>query len=393
MQRILVVGAGLAGMRVLAGLRDGGYAGELVLLGAEAHLPYDRPPLSKQVLLGRDPVLLADAARLAELRVDARFGGPATVLDPSETEVHLADGSRVAGDAVVVCTGASPRPLPVPGGERARTLRTRDDALDLRAALVPGARLVVVGAGFIGCEVAASARSLGVDVTIVEPLPTPLARSLGAAVGTRMAAVHEAAGVRLLCGGAAVTEVTPDAVRLGDGTILPADVVVAGIGVLPDTAWVGGSGVEVEDGVVCDAQGRTSRPGVWAAGDVARWENPFYGRHIRVEHWTSAAAQGTAVAAAILGATLPDPDLPYVWSDQHGLKLQALGLPAVDDTVHIVADPDRPPRFTAIFARDGVVTAVVGLGMAKQVMRLRPHLLARAALADVVDELEGSVHA
>lgn len=382
-----MVGAGLAAVRLIEGLREGGYDGGIVLLGAERHPPYDRPPLSKQVLTGREPVVLADADRLRVLGIDARFGAAATVLDAAAGEVHLIDGSRVPGDAVVVCTGASPRPLPVPGGERALTLRTRDDALRLREALVPGARLVVVGAGFIGCEVAASAMSLGVQVTVVEPLPTPLARTLGPVVGERIAAVHEAAGVRLLCGGAGVSAVSDDGVHLGDGAVLPADVVLAGIGVLPETAWLGGSGVEVTDGVVCDEQGRTSVPGVWAAGDVARWHSPFYGRHVRVEHWTSAAAQGAAVAVALLGEPPGEPDLPYVWSDQHGLKLQVLGLPAPDDEVHVVPDAGRPPRFTAVFGRDGRTTAIVGYGKAAQVMRLRPEVLAGAPMAETLATL------
>jgi len=377
-------------VRVLEGLRRRGYGGEIVLLGAEAHAPYDRPPLSKSVLAGRSPFWLVPPDRLAELGVRARLGVAAAALEPGGRTVVLADGERVRGDAVVVATGASARPLRVPGGESALLLRTLDDALALRAALVPGTRLVVVGAGFLGCEIAATASALGVHVTVLEPLATPLARALPPVLGARIAALHAERGVDLRCASPPVTAVEPGRVRLPDGGALAADTVVVAIGAEPGTAWLAGSGVLVDDGVVSDAQGRTSVPGVWAAGDVARWHSPRYGRQLRVEHWTSADGQGDAVAAALLGEPPGLPDLPYVWSDQHGLKLQVLGLPDPADRVHVLPDPQRPQRFLALCARDDTVTGVVALGQPARLAALRGALLAGTGAQQLLADLDAA---
>lgn len=393
---MVVVGGGLAGVRVLQGLRSGGYDGELVLVGAEDRAPYDRPPLSKQVLRGREVVPLLPPDGLRALGVDVRLGTRAIGLDTAELAVELDDGRRLVADDVVLAVGAIARPLRVPGGEAALTVRTADDALTLRGLLVPGARVVVVGAGFVGCEVASSARALGCEVTLVEPLPTPLHRSLGPVVGERVTALHESAGVAVLSGAppvVAVEDGTPSAVLLADGTRLGADVVVAAVGAQLDLGWLDGSGVLIDDGVVCDAGGRTSVPGVWAAGDCARWWSPRYGQHLLVEHWTSADRQGSLVASGLLGGAAPERDeLPYVWSDQQGLKLQVVGLVDADrDEVHVVGDPARPLRCTAIFTTSGRVSAVVGLGRAPVVERLRPLVDAGAPREDALALAGGAV--
>lgn len=386
MRRILIVGAGLAAVRVVERLRELGCDDEVVMVGEERHAPYDRPPLSKQVLRGeRGPVWLRedwdslDALLLRGRRAVALHANPRTVL--------LDDGQELAYDALVIATGASPRTLPGLHGEGVHLLRTLDDAEALRADLQRVGEVAIVGGGFIGCEVAASARALGVDVTLVEVLAAPLARVLGLQVAREVAGLHERAGVSLRCGVSVVEARGEGAVRellLSDGSTVPAEVVVLGLGVVPATGWLDGSGVEVDDGVVCDAHGRTSVPGVWAAGDVARWWHPGLEAAVRLEHWTTAADQGAAVAADLCGSPAPLADVPYFWSDQHGVKLQVLGVPHPDDDTTLLRVGPQRDRLLALYSRDGRLTAVLGVSAPRWVMRMRPLLAAGACFDDAL---------
>src|SRR5690606_38691495 len=274
--------------------------------------------------------------------------------------VELDDGMRVPFDTLLIATGASPRTLPnTPPLAGIHTLRTMDDAIAIRRAFEAGAKVCVIGAGFIGAEVAAAARARGLDVTIVEALEQPLARVLGPTVGAAVARIHREHGVDLRLN-ARVTgfegSEQVEAVTLADGTTVPADVVIVGVGVAPNTGWLEGSGVALDDGVLCDATLATNVPGIWAAGDVARWYNPQYGRHIRAEHWTSAVEQGMAVAANILAApgdAKPHSSVPYVWSDQYDVSIELDGDPQTGDDVHVLHDEPGAGKFLAAFSREG----------------------------------------
>jgi 3-phenylpropionate/trans-cinnamate dioxygenase ferredoxin reductase subunit len=380
-----VIGAGLAGLRTVERLRHRGYRGRIVLLGAERHLPYDRPPLSKQVLRGESgEPWLRTAADYAGLDVDIRLSCHVRELDTERHLIRSADADApISYDVLVIATGASPRRIPGLGG---RVLRTLDDATDLRGTLRPGARLAIVGAGLIGCEVAASARSLGVEVDLVDVLPCPLIRVVGAQVGERVADLHREHGVGLHLGTAA-TRVGAGAVdgdgggqlALADGTVLAADVVLEAIGAAPETGWLDGSQLRLNDGVVCDAAGRAADD-VYAVGDVARWDG------VRNEHWTNAGAQADRVAAAILGQE-PQPAGPaYWWSDQYDIKLQGLGAPGPHDDVHLIAWGPKS-RTVALYARDGRLTGAVGFSAAAAVMRLRADIVTGTAVDDVLARL------
>jgi 3-phenylpropionate/trans-cinnamate dioxygenase ferredoxin reductase subunit len=368
----VVVGAGLAGLRTVEALRDKDFAGEIVLVGDEVHLPYDRPPLSKQVLRGeREPMPLRPQEGYAELDLDLRLGTAVTALDPSARTVTTGDGV-VRYDHVVIATGATPRRLP---GAPGHVLRTLDDARGLAPLLRPGARIGVVGAGLIGCEVAASARTKGAEVHVVDVLPKPLVRVLGSAVADRLQALHEEHGVVFHLG-TGVTLASAQHLELADGTALEVDAVLEAMGVSPTTGWLAGSGLSLDDGVVCDAVGRAA-DGVWAVGDVARWGGT---RH---EHWTSAADQAGVVAAGILGEPVPEVGPPYWWSDQYDVKLQGLGrIEPGDDVVVVEAGPRRRPL--AVYSRDGRLTGAVGFSNAPAVMGLREAITERRPVAEVL---------
>jgi NADPH-dependent 2,4-dienoyl-CoA reductase/sulfur reductase-like enzyme len=300
---VVVVGGGVAAVRLAEQLRRLGSDDRIVLVGAEAHVPYDRPPLTKKFLeQGATPPTLGGG--LADLGVQMRLGRQATGLDTGARTVTLDDASTLGYDELVVATGATPRSMPELGEQANHVMRTLDDATALRADLLRTGRVVVVGAGFIGCELASTARALGADVTLLEMLPVPLGRVLGTEVGALVADRQRGAGVDLRCG-TTVTEVVGDGdereLLLSDGARLAAPVVVAALGVAPACGWLAGSGVQVDDGVVCDSTGRASAPGVWAIGDAARWWHPPTGRAVRFEHWTSAVDQARAVAGALMG--------------------------------------------------------------------------------------------
>ncbi|MBP2703048.1 FAD-dependent oxidoreductase [Microbispora sp. RL4-1S] len=394
MRSVAVVGASLAGLWAARALREQGFDGRLTLIGAEPHRPYDRPPLSKEFLAGtmtEADLALEDAGE--DLGAEWRLGVPAAGLTPRGSAgyaVTLGDGTSVAADGVVIATGATARSLPwnLPG---VHTLRTLDDARALRADLVPGRRLVVVGAGFVGAEVAATAHSLGLDVTIVEIAPAPSARALGSRMGHALAGLHEDRGVRVLCG-VAVRAVTGgdrvDGVLLDDGRSLPADVVLAGIGASPAVGWLAGSGVDLcgdsgdpggssggsGGGVRCDAGGATNLPGVVAVGDCAAWYDPGLGRHHRVEHWTGAVRRPETAARTLLsgGAAEPGaPEPPYLWSDQYGLRVQFAGHAGPADEVTVEEGDVDARSFLAVYRRDGRATAVLAVDRVRPFGRWR----------------------
>jgi NADPH-dependent 2,4-dienoyl-CoA reductase/sulfur reductase-like enzyme len=394
---VVVVGASLAGLRTVETLRTEGFDGPVTLIGAEDHLPYDRPPLSKKVLSGEwepDRVALRRDGGLDALGLDARLGVRAVGLDLGQRTVRLEDGSAAPYDALVIATGAEVRRLPgQPELEGLFMLRTLDDSLALRRALADGSpRVVVVGAGFIGSEVAATARGLGCVVTVVEALPVPLERALGAEIGMACAALHRDHGVDLRLGVGVEGFDGRDrieGVRLTDGTVVDADVVVVGVGVKPSTGWLEGSGLELRDGVVCDASLAAGPPGVYAAGDVCRWPNQLFGEEMRVEHWTNAAEQGAHAARTILSVAAGEPPSPYApvpffWSDQYGLKLQFLGRASPGDDVRIVHGSKEEHGFVALYGRAGRVRGVFGMARPKLVMGYQRLLAQRVSWDDAL---------
>jgi 3-phenylpropionate/trans-cinnamate dioxygenase ferredoxin reductase subunit len=384
---IVIVGGGLAASRTAEQLRRAGYAGQVTIVSDEDHLPYDRPPLSKEVLRAEtDEVALKPAEFYDENDITVLLGSGATALDTAAQTVTLANGDVIPYDELVIATGLVPKRIPsLPDLEGIRVLRTFGESLALREHAGSAKRAVVIGAGFIGCEVAASLRKLGVDVTIVEPQPSPLASVLGQKIGDLVARLHRAEGVDVRCG-VGVTGVTGvdhvEKVTLSDGTELDADVVVVGIGSRPSTDWLDGSGVRVDNGVVCDTAGRTSAPNVWAIGDVASWQN-VSGHQVRVEHWSNVAEQARTIVPTMLGGEATAAVVvPYFWSDQYDVKIQCLGEPEADDVVHVVEDDGR--KFLAYYERDGAVVGVVGGGMPGKVMKARSKIANGAPIADVL---------
>ncbi|NEB28062.1 FAD-dependent oxidoreductase [Streptomyces sp. SID14446] len=389
-----VVGASLSGLYAARELRAQGFDGRLVIVGAEPHLPYDRPPLSKDFLTGHageDQLALTDAEESAQLDAAWLLGVGARGLDTRGRAVVLGDGRTVPTDGVVVATGASARRLPGDGLPGVHTLRTLDDARALRAELTAGPRrVVVVGGGFVDAETASSCIALGHDVTIVEVAPLPLVPQLGPEMAAVCAALHRRAGTRLVtgaavagfrAGGAAHGAVT--GVELRDGRVLPADVVIVGIGAVPNTGWLADSGLHLQDGVVCDAGCATALPNVVAVGDVARVGG------IRAEHWTSATEQPRAAVASLLaGRTVESArPLPYFWSDQYGARIQFAGRRHPADTVRIVEgylDDGAPTAdgVLALYERGDRTTAVLSVN------RPRPFLRVRRELARTADPVE-----
>ncbi|MGW3958246.1 NAD(P)/FAD-dependent oxidoreductase [Amycolatopsis sp. NPDC005003] len=373
MKRIAVVGASLAGVRAAQELRAQGYDGGIVLIGAEPHLPYDRPPLSKGFLAGtasRESLDLLDAGDLASLALDFRLGVQATALEPASRRVLLSDGTSVHADGVVIATGGRARTLP--GFEGAFVLRTLDDAVALRSALVPGVRVAIVGAGFIGAEVASTCRSLGLDVVVLEALAAPLAPVLGPALAEVCARLHLDHGTDLRCG-VQVAGLSPAGVSLADGSMIPADVVVTGVGMDPATEWLAGSGLKVGNGVHTDEGLVTSLPQVVAVGDVAR----YAGR--RHEHWTNASEQAPVAVANLLAGHTARTYTPsgYVWSDQYAGTLQLAGHPRPDDSLAFVEGDPSSGSFVATFSRAGSTTGVFALNSAKLFTRWRRQALRR----------------
>lgn len=362
---VVVVGGGLATTRLCAVLRRRKFAGRITVLSAEAVPPYDRPPLSKAVLAGErdDAPLPFDAGKLdVELRLDTR----ATGLDTGTRTVRT-DSGDVTYDALAIATGAAP--LRLPGDGPQQTLRTLDDALALRARLVPGARVVVVGASWIGAEVATTAHRAGRRVTCVEFGPEPLSGVLGEEVGAATRPWWDGIDLRTSTG---VTSVESDGVHLNDGSVLPADVVVTGIGVRPDLAWLDCSGIATDRGILTDARCRTDVPGVVALGDVAQRWSAHTGSHRLIEHWDEAAMVATAAASSLLDWEQgPEHDpVPYFWSDQFGRKLQYVGTHGPEDEL-VVERADDGTLLRATWSRDGVLTAWLGVDLSKELVKAR----------------------
>ncbi|MFH9960271.1 NAD(P)/FAD-dependent oxidoreductase [Streptomyces mirabilis] len=387
MRTVAVVGASLAGLSAARSLRKQGYDGRLVVIGDELHRPYDRPPLSKEFLAGTlgeaDLSLETDDE---DLRAEWLLGARAAGLDRTERAVRLADGREVRADGIVIATGAVARTLPGSEGlAGVHTLRTLDDARALRDELAGGGRLVVIGGGFIGAEVASTAYALGLDVTVVEAAPTPLAGPLGARMGDVVSALHMDHGVRLLCGVGVKGlsgERRVDAVLLEDGRSIPGDIVVVGVGARPCVEWLAGSGVELDNGVKCGADGRTSLAGVVAVGDCANWYDPRAGAHRRVEHWTGARERPDAAIATLLAGGAVEPGVPrppYFWSDQYGVKIQFAGHAAAADSVTIEAGAADDRDVLAVYRRAGVPVAVLGMNQPRLFTRWRKQLAAASS--------------
>ncbi|WP_244930333.1 FAD-dependent oxidoreductase [Nocardioides sp. W7] len=378
-RRIVVVGASLAGLATAGALRSAGFDGDVTMVGDEPHRPYDRPPLSKGFLAGT--VSEADLSlETDDLGLDWRLGVRAVALDPGTRTVTLASGERLAGDAVVIATGSHARRLPDPPLAGVHTLRTLDDALALRSELLPGARLVLVGAGFVGAEIASTARALGVDVTLVEAAAAPLAGPLGVEVGALVARLHHAHGVPLLTGTPVDGLVGSDrveGVRLTDGRLVPADVVVVGVGSVAATDWLDRSGLPLDaGGVACDPVGRTAAPDVYAVGDVAAWHDPAYAGRRRIEHWTDSLQRPRRTVDALLGTGSVDEPLPppYFWSEQYGVQVQYAGRRLGDETVSIEAGDPASCDVLAVYRRAETPVAVLGMNQPRLFGRLRRQL-------------------
>jgi NADPH-dependent 2,4-dienoyl-CoA reductase/sulfur reductase-like enzyme len=388
MRRVVVVGAGLAGLAAVRALRELGYDGDVEVVGSEPDAPYDRPPLSKGFLTGAvepSALALAGPEELDGLGATWRLGRTATGLDPSDRAVVLDDGSRLVTDGVVVATGSRARLLPeLAGVAGAHVLRTLHDAEALRSALAGCGHLLVLGGGFVGAEVASSARQLGVEVTVVEAEPVLLRRQFGTdaapvwerlhrdhGVTTRLRVTVEEWWVRGTEGGRRIAGAT-----LTDGTRVPAGAVLLALGSEPNTGWLRGSGLVLDGGLVCDAVGRTALPQVVGAGDVVRAPNAFVGAPIRVEHWTHALQQPVLAATALLGGDPVAPTAPpYVWSDQHDARIQFAGHRDDGDSMRVVAGDVGGLRFTAVFERAGRPVAALSVSQPREFGRWRRSLV------------------
>ncbi|MDQ1532522.1 MAG: hypothetical protein QOF28_283 [Actinomycetota bacterium] len=398
MRSVAIVGMSLAGLRAAETLRRAGFDGRISAIGAEPHLPYDRPPLSKELLAGRwepDQVVLRKQG-VDDLELDWWLDRRAASLDLGERQVALDGGDYVDFDGLVIATGSEPRHLPAPDAAVAAldgvfVLRTLDDALAIRSRLDSGPRVVVIGAGFIGAEVAATCRGRGLEVTVLEALPQPMVRGLGTEIGAVCAALHRDNGVDLRLG-VSVEAIEGDGrverVRLADGAVIDADLVVVGIGVRPATDWLEGSGLTISDGVVCD-ETCLAAPGVVVAGDVARWPNPLFdGESMRLEHWTNATEQSVAAAERLLvgdGAAQPFAPVPFVWSDQYDTKIQCVGRFDAQDELHVAHGTLDERRFVALFGRGERLVGALGFGRPRQVMQYRRMISDRGSFAAALE--------
>jgi NADPH-dependent 2,4-dienoyl-CoA reductase/sulfur reductase-like enzyme len=395
--RLVVVGASLAGLRAVEAARKSGYDGPITLIGRESHLPYDRPPLSKAFLDSSadvdgapvHPIFRDEATLRDELAVDLRLGSPATALAP-DGQVVLLDGDAVPYSQLILATGGDARMLA--GGEElegVHVLRTLDDAIAIRAALDAGARTVVVGAGFIGSEVASAARKRGLSCTVLEALPVPLVRSVGEDTGKVAAELHRRYGTDLRCGvGVASLEGSGrvEKVVLDDGTVVEADLVVVGIGVRPSTGWLESSGItlhERDGGVICDETLATNLPGVYAAGDLAHFPNPLFdGELMRLEHWTNAAEQGALAAKNALNPAEAKPSaaVPYFWSDWYSSRIQFVGIPRAEE-IRVASAELGEEKFLALYRRGNKLGGVLTVDRQTQIMKYK-RMIAQQATWD-----------
>jgi phthalate 3,4-dioxygenase ferredoxin reductase subunit len=402
--RVVIAGTSIAGVRTAQALRAEGYQGEIVMIGAESVDPYDKPPLSKQFLSGENDfsdIALLGSAGWAGIEAVPLLGRAATSLDVARKEVVLADNERVSYNHLVIATGARARTLLDPNGSPvAQTIRDAQDALALRERISRGGPVVVVGGGFVGAEVASTASQLGAATTIVEAMPVPFSRVLGPQVGEILSALHQDNAVKVIAG-VGVDSVVPGAdgtsrVHLANGTTLEAAAVVAGIGVIPNSEWLEGSGVAVRDGVICDEYCAVDGAAdVYAIGDVARWRHLPTGEYRRVEHWTNAVDQASTVAYNILHASEKKAyaAAPYFWSDQHGTKIQMVG--DISPTDHVELHTFRvlaADRRIAIYSQNGRLTAGVALGWPRGMVLMRKLWERNASAAEAVAELEMLAH-
>ena len=376
---VVIVGGGLAAQRCAEGLRRRGYEAPVRIVCAEPEPPYDRPPLSKAVLAGEageETVGFRPGWWYEEKGVELLLGARAERLDAAARQLTLDSGAVLGYEQLLIATGGAARRLPfLEGYENVHYLRTVADARRLRAELTAGARLAIVGAGFIGQEVAATARALGVEVTMIEALETPLAPILGPELGSWFARMHDEEGVRVIAGAmleGARGDGRVEELVLAGGRRLACDAVVVGVGTVPATGWLAGSGLD-EGGVRVDTAGRTTLPGVFAAGDASLPFDPRFGAHARTEHWDAAAWQGAAVAKAMLGEYPGTPPLPSFWSDQYGLRVQCVGHPHHGDAVVIEGDP-AGRDFEAVFTRCGVPVAGLAVGRPRSIPGLRKQI-------------------
>jgi len=366
-ERIVIIGAALAGATAAATLREEGFDGQVQLVGAENHRPYNRPPLSKGYLRGQERLedqLVNPAAYYAEHDIELRLGTRATVIDPGRKTVELSDHAELGYDKLLVATGGRNRTLSVPGADLPGIfqLRTVDDCDRIRAAARPGARAVVIGLGFIGSEVSASLRQLGLEVAAVEGHRVPLARVLGDEVGEVLAGIHREKGVELVLEDAVAAFEGAgrlERVRTRTGRLLPCDLVVAGIGIVPNSELLAAAGGAVDNGVLVDESCRTSLPDVYAAGDIANHQHPIFGR-LRVEHWNNGQRQGRAAARSMLGRAEPYDYLHSFWSDQYEHTLEYVGFAATWDRLVFRGRPESR-AFLGFYLKDGILRAAVGL--------------------------------
>ena len=385
--RYVIVGASLAGATAAITLREEGADGAVTLIGAEQEPPYERPPLSKAYLRGEasfDKALVRPAAFYADHGIETMFGTRVTRIDTSAHTVELEDHRRVPFDALLIATGGRNRPLSIPGGslEGIYGLRTIHDADRIRREVIAGRRVVVVGMGFIGSEVAASLRQKGLDVVAIDPGKTPLFRVLGEAVGQTLADLHRARGVRTIFGDSvAAFEGTRrvNCVLTKGGLRLECDFVVVGIGVEPAVELVEGSAIHVDNGIVVDEYCQTNITGIYAAGDVANHYHPLFDRRIRVEHWQNAIKQGAAAARNMLGRRIAYDDVHWFWSDQYDANLQYAGYHTTWEQLIVRGRMDSD-SYLACYVNDGRIDAVVGLNRGKDVRRVMPLIRSRSAV-------------
>ena len=395
--RLVIIGASLAGLRAAQAARKAGFDGDLVMVGQERHLPYTRPPLSKELLAGEHP---DDRVEFPcdTVETEWRLGVSAVSLDRGRRRVVLSDGDEVAYDRLILATGSRPRPWPGAGGELdgVHVLRNIEDALALRAAFDRGPRVAIVGAGFIGCEVAQTARKAGLDVTLIDIAATPML-PLGPELGEWCAELHRGHGVDLRLGtgvAALVGDGRVEAVELTDGARVAADVVVVGLGAIPNTEWLAGSGLRADPGLACDATLTSAEdPDIFGAGDIVSWPHPLAdGEALRIEHWTVAAEQGQYAGRNVLVSPdqrKPYDTPPYFWSDQYDAKIQSIGLPGRADRLELLES--TPDGWRRVYGgqRDGRLVGVIAINGAR---RLGPY---RMALEDppAFDELRARVAA
>lgn len=396
----IVVGAGQAGAHAAIAMREAGFQGRILLVGDEPYRPYERPPLSKEQLTAEpapEPLWFHPESRYAERDIELLLCTSATAIDRANRRLHLADGTRLPYDALLLATGGRARTLSIPGAERIHLLRTLDDSRRLRPLLTQGARVACIGAGVIGLEIASAARARGCTVSVLEAGPRPMGRSLTAPFADWLTGLHQQAGVTLHFN-AAVEAVAPGRVLCAGGLAVPADLVVAGIGMLRNTELAAAAGLPVEGGIVVDEFARSADPAIYAAGDVAAFWHPFYRRRLRLESWRHAQNHGIAAGRAMAGQPAPYDDIPWFWSDQHGRNLQQAGL--LDGAVRDVYRGEMSASSFAAFHLDaeGRVRAATGINAMREIRAAQAMIRAarpvdEAALADPATNLQRLVAA